>query len=46
MILTQRYKCVGVIGQMGKSSFGLFVSALVFLISGPGFDSLLGHKEL
>ena len=29
-VISRRYKCVGVIDQMGKSSFGLFVSALIF----------------
>ena len=29
-VMSRRYKCVGVIDQTGKSSFGLFVSALVF----------------
>ena len=29
-VMSRRYyKCVGVIDQMGKSSFGLFVSALI-----------------
>ena len=29
-ILSQMYKCIGVIVQTGKSSFGLFISMLVF----------------
>ena len=29
-VMPRRYKCVGVIDQTGKSSFGLFISALVF----------------
>ena len=29
-VMSQRCKCVGVIDQTGKSSFGLFISGLVF----------------
>ena len=46
LVLSRRYKCVGNIDQMGKSSVGLFISALFFYSVGPGFDSRLGHKEL
>ena len=37
-------KCFGVIDRTGKSSFCLFISAL--LTKGPWFDFRLGHKEL
>ena len=34
-----KYKCIGVIDQTEKSSFGLFTSALDCLLTvGPGFD--------
>ena len=29
-VMSRRYKCVGDIDQTGKSSFGLFISALIF----------------
>ena len=29
-VMSRRYKCIGVVDQTGKSSFGLFVSQLVF----------------
>ena len=29
-VMSQRYKCVGVIDQTGKSSFDLFISVLFF----------------
>ena len=45
-VMSRRYMCVGVIDQTGKSSFGLFVSALVFESVDPGFDSRLGYKKI
>ena len=45
LVLSRRYRCVGVIDQRGKSSFGLFLSALVFETM-TRFDSWMGHKEL
>ena len=41
--MSRLYKFVPVIDQTGKSSFGLYGSALALHAGGPGFDSRQGH---